>query len=386
MIENNNSKGSRLQVGELSTEDRRKSYEPGEVGRGNRMSDKPNLKDSQVELSGGAPTWWIVFVKEINELWMGGKAPLLLLIFCILQGALTYFMVSNTSDPTPPKEMVYFTLENAIAVGLLIGLIIGADGISGERERLTFESLLLTPASRRQIIVGKFLAAISPWPAALAITIPFLAVLSQGDEILGPAVLWGTLMGSLMAPAFTAMGMVVSFWSNSNRTSLFVSLVMYLVFFIPTQLPSGGQAGKFGRLLKSVNPMESNGHFLEKILVNNRGLAEFWPWLKSPVLFAVIVYVLLFWYASSRLRFEGGKTGKFWSYWGRRIGLSVIAGLMIPLNTFPVVACQDAAGDWVDPADRSSQRTQYLESFAAGQFTNLSCDNTLRRIEPYVGK
>lgn len=277
------------------------------------MSDKQNISYTQVEppqpavrvgTSHSAPAWWIVFIKELHQLWVGGKAPILLFLFCVLQGVLTYLMVSNTSDPTPPKEMLYFTLENAIAFGLLIGLIIGADSISGERERLTLESLLLTPASRRQIIAGKFLAGFSPWPAALAVTIPLLIVLSQGDEALGPAMLWGAIMGTLMASSFTALGMVMSSWSNSNKTSLLVSLVLYVVCYIPTQLPSGGQAGRYGRFLKRLNPMESNSHFLEKMLVNNRGLAEFWPWLASPVIFAVVVYVLLFIYPVPELNLD----------------------------------------------------------------------------------
>lgn len=295
------------------------------------MSDQQNISYTRVEpphvavrkrLSGTAPAWWIVFTRELHQIWMGGKAPLLLLIFCVFQGVMTYLMVSNTSDPTPPKEMVYFTLENAIAFGLLIGLIIGADSISGERERLTLEALLLTPASRRQIIVGKFLASISPWPAAFAITIPFLAALSQGDEIFVPAVLWGAIMGTLMAPAFTALGMVMSSWSNSNKTSLFTSLVLYLVFFIPTQLPGGAQAGRYGRFLKRINPMESNGHFLEKVLVNNRGLVEFWPWLASPVLFAVIVYVLLFFYPVPEFSLEAETIEQFSWLWGSRDKMS----------------------------------------------------------------
>ena len=324
MIENNDPRGSRPQAEVLPAESSHKKSSPSkETLRSHRVSDKQSVKDNRVDstgkATGSAPGWWIVFIRDLNELWMGGKAPILLFLFCILQGALTYFMVSDTADPTPPKEMVYFTLENAIAVGLFIGLIIGADSISGERERLTLESLLLTPISRRQIVVGKFLAGVSPWPAAFLITVPFLIALSQGDEILLPSLLWGTVMGTLLAPAFTALGMVVSFWSNSNRTSLFVSLVLYFAFFIPTQLPGGAQAGKFGRLLKQVNPMESNGHLLEKLLVNNRTLGEFWPWLKSPVVFAVIVYGLLFWYVSSHLRFdEGGK----WSFWKRKASLS----------------------------------------------------------------
>ncbi len=290
------------------------------------MSDKQDLNYTRVEpppvsarkrSSRAAPAWWVVFTSELNQLWMGGKAPILLFIFCALQGVLTYLMVSNTSDPTPPKEMLYVTLENAIAFGLLIGLIIGADSISGERERLTLESLLLTPTSRRQIVAGKFLAGFSPWPAALAVTLPLLIVVAQGDEALGPAMLWSTIMGTLMASSFTALGMVISSWSNSNKTSLLVSLVMYVVFYIPTQLPSGGQAGRYGRFLKRINPMESNGHFLEKVLVNNRGLAEFWPWLASPVILAVIVYVLLFIYPAPELNLDVQEMGMF-RWFGKR--------------------------------------------------------------------
>src|SRR5215208_926477 len=53
----------------------------------------------------------------------------------------------------------FFILQITLAVSLLITLIIGANAISGERENGTFESLLVTPVSRRQIILGKFLAA-----------------------------------------------------------------------------------------------------------------------------------------------------------------------------------------------------------------------------------
>ena len=39
------------------------------------------------------------------------------------------------ADPTPPKELIYVTLMNAINVGMFMSLILGADSISGERER-----------------------------------------------------------------------------------------------------------------------------------------------------------------------------------------------------------------------------------------------------------
>ena len=174
------------------------------------MSKKRNVNGGRFESSGSVlRTWWLVFTRELADLWIGGKALILILAYSILLGIMVYVLSSNSElSLIPPKEMVYETLENAMAVSLFIGLIIGADSLSGERERATLEGLLLTPASRRQIVVGKFLAAISPWPAAMVIAIPYLRVLAQGDEILGPAILWGAILGSILVPAYTGLGML----------------------------------------------------------------------------------------------------------------------------------------------------------------------------------
>ncbi len=388
------------------------------------MSNKYNMNASSVESSGsGAPTWWLVFVRELHELWMGGKAPVLVLIFSILLGIMTYVLASNSElSLIPPQEMVYETLKAAIAVSLFISLIIGADSISGERERATLEGLLLTPTSRRQIVFGKFLAGISPWPVCLAIVIPYMHVISQGNEVFGNSVVWGAITGSILVPAFTAMGMIGSFWSNSNKTSLFIGLGIYVLFLLPTTLPGRAQTGLMGSLLQQVNPIAAINHFLSKILVNNRTLGEWWPFLLSSVVFAVLVYGLLFLYAGPGLRLEGGKASKFWSSIGRLVGVGVllVACLVVFPSASPVVAQEmasslsqsplqisidmeyatvkagdhiiynttvtntgttaspglclamnivnlDAAGDIVDPEDWSPQRTQYIETVAPGE-------------------
>src|SRR3972149_6075780 len=106
--------------------------------------------------SAASSTWWIVFTKELADLWIGGKALILALIYTFVLGVMVYVLAfSEELSLIPPKELVYEGIKNAMAVSLFICLIIGADMISGERERNTFESLLLTPTSRRQIIIGK---------------------------------------------------------------------------------------------------------------------------------------------------------------------------------------------------------------------------------------
>ena len=384
------------------------------------MSDIQKVSVSKIKVSEKtSPTRWLVFRRELADLWIGGKAFNLILIYSLLLGGMVYIYSFNTElSLIPPKEAVYEMLKNAMAVAMFVGLIIGADALSGERDRATLESLLLTPANRRQIIIGKFLAAFSIWPPAYVIAIPYLYVLAQGDEVLAPALFWGAITGTILVLGYTGVGMLVSFWSSTNKVSYFIALGIYAALLIPAELP-GKSAGAAGQFLQWINPMAAVNHFLSKHLVNYRSVAEFWTWLlSSSALAAVSIAVLLL--VGSGLRLEAGRGSKIWAKLGRAIGLSVIAGLMVVslLLASPAHALQseqslaitidteyeqlktgdtvdfntvvtnngteasqslivamnvinlDATGDVVDPEDWSPQRTQYIDSLGAGESAN----------------
>jgi len=377
------------------------------------------MADRAVPKGRARPAWWLVFTREMADLWIGGKALNMILIYSVLLGVMVYVYSYNSElSLIPPKEMVYEMLKNAMAVSLFIGLVIGADMLSGERERNTLESVLLTPVKRGQIVFGKFLAGISPWPAALIIAIPYLIVVSQGDEVLGPAILWGAITGSVLVPAYTGLGMLVSFWSSSNKVSYFVSLGIYILFLVPAQLPGRAQTGAAGQFLQWVNPLAAVNHFLSKHLVNYRTLSEFWTWLISPVVFAVLTLGILFFIAGPGLRLEAGRSSKFlkrfWSRSSASIFLAFIllagaspamgfqtgnaqaedltisidldtavvkSGDKVEFNTvvtnngssqsLPLIVAMNiinlnAQGDVVDPEDWSPQRTQYSQPLSPG--------------------
>lgn len=378
---------------------------------------------SKVKVSERAlPVWRLVFKRELIDLWIGGKAFNLILIYSLLLGGMVYVYSFNTElSLIPPKEAVYEMLKNAMAVAIFVGLIIGADSLSGERDRATLESLLLTPASRRQIMIGKFLAAFSIWPAAYVIAIPYLYVLAQGDEVLGPALLWGAITGTILVVGYTGMGMLVSFWSSTNKVSYFIALGIYAALLIPAELP-GKSAGAAGQFLQWINPMAAVNHFLSKHLVNYRSVAEYATFLTSSIVLAVVAFALLL-FVSSGLRLESGRRSKLWSKLGRALGLGMMAGLLMisllaasPVHAFqsdadqplsitidtqykqvktgdkvefstlvtnngteaspPLIVAMnvinlDASGDVVDPEDWSPQRTQYIESLAPGDSASL---------------
>ncbi len=277
----------------------------------------------------GLGAWWVVCRRDLQDLWIGGRALLLLLVYTIVIGMMTFLMVKSSQlDLTPPKEMVWSTLQICMYVGVFMGLLIGADTLSGARERAMMETLLLTPASRTQIVLGKFLASVSPWPAALAVTFPCVWVVCQGEPILASSLIWTAFIGTMLIVGFTGLGMLVSFWSNSNRTSLFISLSFYLLFLLPALLPGRAQKGLVGKFFQRSNPLAAADQLLERLIVNNQTLHTYGDWLKGPVTFLVVVIVLLFVYAGPRLRLQAGGAPLFqwpWLHWGRAARMSASA-------------------------------------------------------------
>src|SRR5215208_3546712 len=253
--------------------------------------------------------WIVVTSQELSALWKGGRIPALFVPYSIVLSFMSYLLATNKElSLTPPKEMVFFILQITLAVSLLISLIIGANAISGERENGTLESLLVTPVSRRQIILGKFLAALSPWPFLLAISTVYIALLAPTAQTFWLALLLVSILGSVLVIISAGFGLLVSIYSNSNRSSLSVSLVVLLLSVVETQLPSGGQTGNIGYLFKRINPIESTFQVTEKVLVNNRTITEMnnplgsqGLWLLSPLLVALVVLVLLFVFGHAHL-------------------------------------------------------------------------------------
>ncbi len=59
------------------------------------------------------PTWRLVLKRELTDLWIGGKAFNLLLIYSVLLGIISYtYSFSPELSLVPPQEAVYEMLKN----------------------------------------------------------------------------------------------------------------------------------------------------------------------------------------------------------------------------------------------------------------------------------
>ena len=288
------------------------------------------MKDTEKQLAKSSSSrpkaaWKVIALKECAALWLGGRALLILLMFGIFLSITTYLLASNGElSLIPPKEAVFMLLKNSLSVGVVMSLVLGADSISSERERGSLEALLLTPASRRQIVLGKFLAIISPWFAMLAVSAVYMYMLAGDMQLFLTSIILTGLIGTTLVMLTGGFGLLASIRAKSNRSSLAISIATFLLFALPTLFAGTAQTGAVGKLIKKLDPFESSLHFLEKVIVNNRGIVEMSSFLTSPIVLTVGVLIALFFVFGPRLNLFGVWERKNNSRKGLSVGVFIL--------------------------------------------------------------
>jgi ABC-2 type transport system permease protein len=257
----------------------------------------------------GTPGWVVVLARELRDLWVGGRGLTLCFAFSILVSAIAYLAATNEAlNFLEQREALNLVVQVGMIVGALLTLLAGADAISGERERGTLESLLLTPVSRRQLAGAKLLAALSLWLAAYAILVPYGWFLARSLGVVGSALAASFVVGTLLAIFFASFGLLVSLFASSNRASLSIALLALLALFAPTQLPGGAKQGWFADVLLHVNPATAGERFVNRVIISASSWDQELGWLVSPLVSAALLSAAALLLAS-RMRLGGGAGG-----------------------------------------------------------------------------
>jgi ABC-2 type transport system permease protein len=257
-------------------------------------------------VGGGRRPWMIVAERELRDLWLAGRGLPLLLAYTVLLSVTSYLVAANQAlNFLEQREAVALTLQVAVAVGALLVLLAAADSVSGERERGTLESLLLSPAPRRSLVIGKAVAALSLWAAAWIVSLPYVWYLGRGVGVVGVAVASSLAVGTLLALFLAGYGLLVSVLVSSNRLSLSVSLFALLALYAPTQMPTALQNSWIGELLLRLDPFTAGLRYLGRLVINGRGPGQEAGWLIGPLVAAAVAAAVALTVAG-RLGLRGG--------------------------------------------------------------------------------
>jgi ABC-type transport system involved in multi-copper enzyme maturation permease subunit len=154
-----------------------------------------------------------------------------LLLPLAVVAALLYSMIASMPNSEVSGAVSVGKLFFAAVTGVELGLIcllapaLTADLISGERERRTLDLLLVTPLSRRQIVVGKLVAALGSLLVLIVLALPIQAVAVLIGGVGWEELLLGLLILTLTATTYGCVGL---YWSACVRTTRGAMLLSYI--------------------------------------------------------------------------------------------------------------------------------------------------------------
>lgn len=168
-------------------------------------------------------------------------------------------------------EMLFTLGEIIISLGIIMATTSASSAISAEIESGTFESLLLTPITARQIAFQKLLSIVTTWLLLYVVSIPYLIAVSSGTNLSLSAVFYVGLYGTLLVIAFSSLSIAFSSKLKSSKNSVMISLMILLVMLAPslffaTSLKKTG----FGTAIEDINPVSHAMNSLDSVLVDNQ--------------------------------------------------------------------------------------------------------------------
>jgi ABC-2 type transport system permease protein len=171
----------------------------------------------------------IIAQRELGAYFATPVAIVFIVIFLILQGALTFnlgnFFDRGQADLAPFFNFlpwVFLLLVPAITMRLW----------AEERRLGTIETLLTLPVSTTQAVLGKFLAAWAFCAIALLLTFPFVITVNVLGKPDNGVIATGYVGAILVAGAFLSVGAALSALTKNQVIAFVISVAVCFVFAV----------------------------------------------------------------------------------------------------------------------------------------------------------
>lgn len=205
-------------------------------------------------------------------------------------------------------EMLFTLTEVIVALAIVMSAANASSSISSEIESGTFESLLLTPVSHRQIAVQKLLSVLSIWAMLYVVSIPYLIVLASGTNLGLSAVLYVGLYGTVLVIGISMLSIALSAKLKSSKNSIMTALMVVLILLAPSLFfATSLKKTDFGLALENINPVSQAINSLDSVLVDNE--QALWQQIGNiwPVLVFAAVCGLIFFFFTRQFEVKGAE-------------------------------------------------------------------------------
>ncbi len=186
-----------------------------------------------------------VYVRELRSYFTSPVAYVVMLFFLLLTGVFFMVFVGDFSmasmNPNPyggarslnvTQAVVRPLLGNMSVILLFVMPLITMKPFAEEKKSGTAELLFTFPLSDLDLLLGKYLAALSLFAAMLALTLIFPMFIAIYSEPEMGTLISGYLGLALMSMAFIALGLFISSLTENQIIAAVATFAMLLIFWI----------------------------------------------------------------------------------------------------------------------------------------------------------
>ena len=231
--------------------------------------------------------------KEGGDLLLSLRGLGWLLTMAVVLSVFGLLLVSNSELSLLDNAQVVYDMGGIVtALGALLAVVVGTDAVAGERDTLV--PLLLTPASRNNILLGKLGGQAIAWAVMYAIALPyFWAVGSTGQNLVDGAVSVA-LLGTPVVLGFGFLAMGLGARLDSARSSLLTGLIVLLLSASPLLLGPSLRQSAIGRAFDAVNPFSGALNAYDAVIIDSQSIVA-----QAPHFAVTLVWLALtLWFAA----------------------------------------------------------------------------------------
>jgi len=203
-----------------------------------------------------------ILVKELRTIF---RTKLFIRFLYLSTGLIGLIVLSGgaavAAGSMPPAEVGQFVFQMFFTIALMVICLVApahaATALTGEREKGTYESLILTGMDPAKVVWGKFLASYCVFALVIIAFSPIVGIAFLFGGISPLHVLFGFYgLFLVLAPA-VALGVAISARLRSSR----VSILLALLIFVPTAMFSTGMMAAFGEVAEREWGLAMSGPF-----------------------------------------------------------------------------------------------------------------------------
>ena len=212
--------------------------------------------------------------KECAENLSVFRTVVMFIFVCILMSVYSILLISNTEmSLLDNAHAVYMLTTLVLILSLLVILLLGSDGIAGERERRTLEALLLSPANGCSILASKLFAILFIWLILFGLSLPYLWAIAVDGQNLVPSMIALLVTGTLCVTIVGGISLIISMKFKSVKGAVFISMIVFLLLASPAILGPSLRNNAIGRFVDAIDPIMGAINTLDSVIIDSQGIS-----------------------------------------------------------------------------------------------------------------